>query len=407
MTAIHECQTTTTAGRLHLALELSWSQWKLAFTIGHGQRPRLRTVAARDLPALLHEVVRAKARFGLPDDAPVVSCYEAGRDGFWLHRWLTSQGIDNAIVDSSSIEVNRRRRRAKSDRLDAAKLVTMLLRFHAGEHKVWSVVRVPDVAEEARRQLHRELIAVQDERTEHVNRIKALLASQGIALVSVTSAFLEALAALRCWDGSTLPDDLHQRLRREFARWQLADQQVKELEIERKRRIRSDDTPQVQPVRRLLELSGIGASGAWLLVHELFGWRRFNNRRQVGAIVGLTPTPFQSGDSRREQGISKAGNVPVRRMMVELAWGWLRWQPQSALSAWYERRFAPNGARARKVGIVALARKLLVALWRYLDQGETPAGARLVSWKAKVNREAGKIATRGQIATRGRAAAVA
>jgi transposase len=135
----------------------------------------------------------------------------------------------------------------------------------------------------------------------------------------------------------------------------------------------------------------------------LFGWRRFRNRRQVGAIVGLTPTPFQSGDSRREQGISKAGNVPVRRMMVELAWGWLRWQPDSALSRWYERRFAYHGARARKVGIVALARKLLVALWRYLDQGEIPAGARLVSWKAKVNREAGKIATRGRKA----AAAVA
>jgi transposase len=396
MTAIRKPQTTTANVRLHLALELSWNQWKLAFTIGHGQPPRLRTVAARDMTALLHEVARAKHRFGLPDDTPVVSCYEAGRDGFWLHRWLIAQGIDNAVVDSSSIEVNRRQRRAKSDRLDAAKLVAMLLRFHAGEHKVWSVVRVPDVAEEARRQLHRELMAVQDERTEHVNRIKALLASQGIALASVTSAFLDDLAALRCWDGSTLPEDLHERLRREFARWQLADQQIKDLETQRKRRIRQDDTPQVAPVRRLLELSGIGASGAWLLVHELFGWRRFQNRRQVGAIVGLTPTPFQSGDSRREQGISKAGNVPVRRMMVELAWGWLRWQPQSALSDWYQRRFAHQGARARKVGIVALARKLLVALWRYLDQGEIPAGARLVSWKAKVNREAGKISTRGR-----------
>ena len=138
MTAIREPHTTTTVIRLHLALELSWSQWKLAFTIGHGQPPRLRTIVARNLDGLLHEIVRAKHRFGLPNDAPVVSCYEAGRDGFWLHRWLTSHGIDNAIVDSSSIEVNRRRRRAKSDRLDAAKLVTMLLRFHAGEHKVWS-----------------------------------------------------------------------------------------------------------------------------------------------------------------------------------------------------------------------------------------------------------------------------
>ena len=398
MPAIREAYPTTTGIRLHLALELSWGQWKLAFTIGHGQPPRLRTIAARDLDGLLHEVVRAKHRFGLPPDAPVVSCYEAGRDGFWLHRWLTAQGIDNAIVDSSSIEVNRRRRRAKSDRLDAAKLVTMLLRFHAGEHKVWSVVRVPDVAAEARRQLHRELIAVQDERTEHVNRIKALLASQGIALASVTATFLDDLAARRCWDGSALPDDLRQRLRREFVRWQLTDQQVRDLETERKRRIRQGDTPPFEPIRRLLELSGVGLSGAWLLVHELFGWRHFHNRRQVGAIVGLTPTPFQSGNSRREQGISKAGNVPVRRMMVELAWGWLRWQPESALSGWYERRFAHNGARARKVGIVALARKLLVALWRYLDRGEVPAGARLVSWKVKVNREAGTISHRRRAA---------
>ena len=398
MTAIREPYPTTTGLRLHLALELSWGLWKLAFTIGHGQPPRLRTIAARNLEGLLHEIARAKHRFGLPPDAPVVSCYEAGRDGFWLHRWLTAQGIDNAIVDSSSIEVNRRRRRAKSDRLDAAKLVTMLLRFHAGEHKVWSVVRVPDVAAEARRQLHRELIAVQDERTEHVNRIKALLASQGIALASVTATFLDDLAARRCWDGSTLPDDLQQRLRREFVRWQLTDQQVRDLETERKRRIRQGDTPPFEPIRRLLELSGVGLSGAWLLVHELFGWRHFHNRRQVGAIVGLTPTPFQSGNSRREQGISKAGNVPVRRMMVELAWGWLRWQPQSALSGWYERRFAHHGARARKVGIVALARKLLVALWRYLDRGEIPAGARLVSWKVKVNREAGTISHRRRAA---------
>jgi len=388
MTTIREPQTTTTAVRLHLALELSWNQWKLAFTIGHAQPPRLRTIAARDLVGLLREIAKAKRRFGLPAGALVVSCYEAGRDGFWIHRWLGTQGIDNCVIDSASIEVNRRKRRAKSDRLDAAKLVTMLLRFYDGETKVWSVVKVPDAAAESRRQLHRELIAVQDERTEHVNRIKALLASQGIALASVTAAFPEELAALRCWDGSPLAGDLQQRLLREFARWQLTDRQVKDLEAERRQRIRHDDTPQIEPVRRLLELAGVGLSGAWVLVFEMFGWRRFRNRRQVGALVGLTPTPYQSGSSHREQGISKAGNASVRRLMVELAWGWLRWQPMSALSGWYQRRFADHGARARKVGIVALARKLLIALWRYLDQGEIPAGARLVSWRAKVNAKA-------------------
>src|SRR5262245_43235201 len=388
MTVIREGQTTTMVARLHLALELSWNQWKLGFTIGHGQPPRLRTIAARNLDGLLHEIVRAKHRLGLPDDAPVVSCYEAGRDGFWLHRWLVSQGIDNIIVDSSSIEVNRRRRRAKSDRLDATKLVTMLLRFHAGETKVWSVVRVPDVAEEDRRHLHRELIAVQDERTEHVNRIKGLLAGQGIALAAVTAALPEELGQLRCWDGSELGADLRQRLLREFARWQLADQHVKELENERKQRIRRDDTPQVEKVRGLLDLAGIGLSGSWLLVYELFAWRQFANRRQVGAIVGLTPTPYQSGDDSREQGISKAGSKVLRRMLVELAWGWLRWQPDSELSRWYARRFADHGKRARKVGVVALARRLLIALWRYVEQGEVPAGARLTSWRAKVNAKA-------------------
>lgn len=388
MTATREVPCTTSSPRLHLGFELGWSQWKLAFTIGHGQPARLRTIAARDLPGLLKEIAKAKRRFGLPADAAVVSCYEAGRDGFWLYRWLTSQGVANVIVDSASIEVNRRQRRAKSDHLDAAKLVSMLLRYHAGESKVWSVVKVPEVADEDRRQLHRELIEVQDERTEHVNRIKAFLAGQGIALPSVTANFPAELAKLRRWDGSELGADLVQRLLREFARWQLADRHVKELENERKARIRSDQTPHVVQVRRLLELAGIGLSGSWLLVYELFGWRKFRNRRQVGAIVGLTPTAYQSGDSSREQGISKAGNRMLRRMLVELAWTWLRWQPDSELSRWYQRRFAYHGKRARKVGIVAVARKLLIALWKYLEQGEAPAGARLVSWRAKVSAKA-------------------
>jgi transposase len=384
MTANHEAQFTTRGIRLHVSFELGWQEWKLAFTIGHGQAPRLRSIAARDLPGLLQEIAKAKRRFGLPDDAAVVSCYEAGRDGFWLHRWLTSQGIANVIVDSASIEVNRRKRRAKSDHLDAAKLVNMLLRYHGGETKVWSVVKVPDAAEEDRRHLHRELIAVQDERTEHTNRIKAFLAGQGIALATVTANFPAELAKLRCWDGSELGADLRQRLLREFARWQLADRHVKELENERKQRIRRDDMPHVEQVRSLLDLAGIGLSGSWLLVYELFAWRKFRNRRQVGAIVGLTPTSYQSGDSSREQGISKAGNKLLRRLMVELAWGWLRWQPNSELSHWYERRFAHQGKRARKVGIVALARKLLIALWKYVEHGEVPAGARVACWRAKV-----------------------
>jgi transposase len=385
MTATRDVQRTTNGPRLHLAFELSWSQWKLAFTVGHGQPARLRSLGARDLTGLLTEILKAKRRFGLPDDATVLSCYEAGRDGFWLHRWLTQHGVVNSIVDSASIEVNRRKRRAKSDRLDAVKLLSMLLRYHAGETKVWSVVRVPEPAAEDHRHLHRELITVQDERTEHVNRIKGLLAGQGIALAKVTAQFPEVLEQQRCWDGSELGAELRQRLLREFTRWQLTEAQVKELETERKRRIRCDATPQVAKVRSLLDLAGIGLSGSWLLTYEMLAWRQFANRRQVGAIVGLTPTPYQSGPAHREQGISKAGSKVLRRMMVELAWGWLRWQPNSELSRWYERRFAHDGPRARKIGVVALARKLLIALWRYVEQGEAPAGARLTSWRAKVN----------------------
>lgn len=384
MTTTRENQSSNTAIRLYLAFDLGWSEWKLAFTIGHGQSPRLRTIRARDLESLLREIARAKERFALPADAAVVSCYEAGRDGFWLHRWLVAQGIDNRVVDSSSIEVNRRSRRAKSDRLDAGKLVTMLMRYHGGETKVWSVCRIPDAADEDRRRLHRELIELKDERTRHINRLKGLLANQGLAIASIDESFTDKLNEFRMWDGSELGADLKGQLLREFSRWQFVDRQVRDLEGERSKRIRRDETPLVSQVRRLLELKGVGLNGAWLLVHELFGWRRIGNRKQLGSMVGLTPTAYQSGSSSHEQGISRAGNRRVRRVLVELAWCWLRWQPNSELSHWYVRRFGV-GQRARKVGIVALARKLLIALWRWLEQGVLPAGARLCPWRPKVN----------------------
>jgi transposase len=383
MTATHSECTTKPAG-LYLAFELSWSEWKLAFTIGHGQSPRLRSLRPRDLDKLHLEIAKAKKRFGLPDDAPLCSCYEAGRDGFWLHRYLTAHGVHNCVVDSASIEVNRRKRRAKSDRLDAVKLVSMLLRFHGGESKVWSVVRVPSVTDEDARQLHRELEELKDERTGHVNRLKGLLASQGLSLVQVDQDFPAWLQAARLWDGSALGADLYQRLLREYQRWQLAGRQIKELEKERLQRIRCAQTPHVEQVRQLLQLWGVGVNGAWLLVYELFAWRHFANRKQVGSIIGMTPTPYQSGDSSGEQGISKAGNRRLRRLLVELAWCWLRWQPDSTLSQWYQRRFAKGGRRARKIGVVAVARKLLIVLWRYLQRGEVPAGARLLPWKTKV-----------------------
>lgn len=385
MTATRVSQTTAPCSSLHLAFELGWSEWKLGFTTGHGQQPRLRQIAARDLEALQQEIAKAKRRFGLPADAPVVSCYEAGRDGFWLHRYLVAHGIANRIVDSSSIEVNRRKRRAKSDGLDAAKLLNLLLRYESGEHKVCSVVRVPDVTAEDHRHLHRELIELKDERTSHSNGIKGLLAGQGLAIADIDKNFAEKLGQLRLWDGSPVPAELQQRLLRAWERWQLVDRQIKDLENQRRRRIRCDHTPHVEQVRRLLSMTGVGANGAWLLVYEFFSWRQIKNRRQLGGLTGLTPTPYQSGDSQREQGISKAGNRHLRKLMVELAWGWLRWQADSALSQWFQRRFGSGNKRSRKIGIVALARKLLIALWRYLEHGEIPKGAKLSRWQTKIN----------------------
>ena len=383
MTATHGHDSTVPTGPvLYLALELSWKSWKLAFTIGRGQKARLRTICARDLDALLGEILAAKKRFGLAEEAPVVSCYEAGRDGFWIDRFLRTRDVRNIVVDSSSIEVSRRKRRAKSDSLDAAKLVDMLIRWHNGERKVWAVVHVPSAVDEDRRQLHRELIALKCERTAHVNAIKGLLAGLGLQ-ASVGEGFPERLEKLRQWDGTAVPAAMRQRLLREFDRWQMIGRQIDELEAERAQQLRECDTPEAAKARQLLTLRGIGVNGASLLVGEFFSWRVFRNRRELGSLAGLTPTPYSSGDTQREQGISKAGNRRVRWMMVQLAWGWLQYQPASVLSQWYQRRFGEGNARQRKIGIVALARKLLIALWRYVDTGEVPEGAELIGWDKK------------------------
>ena len=382
MSATHVTDSTTvTAPVLYLAFELGWNSWKLAFTVGAGQKPRLRSIAARDTATVLSEIRQAKHRFGLPEETPVISCYEAGRDGFWLDRFLRDHRVENLVVDSSSIEVNRRRRRAKSDGLDATKLVGMLIRWHLGERKLWGIVRVPTADDEDRRQLHRELIELKAQRTEHINRIKGLLAGLGLS-APIDAGLLDRLDRLRQWDGTELPGGLRQRIARELERWRLVGRQIHDLEAERTRLIRDPETAQGEQVRLLLKLRGIGENAAWLLVREFFGWRGIRNRRELASLAGLAPTPYDSGEARHEQGISKAGNRRVRWMMIELAWGWLRYQPESELSRWYQRRFAAGNVRLRKVGIVAVARKLLVALWKYLETGEVPAGA-VVLEKAK------------------------
>jgi transposase len=361
---------------LYLAFELSAAKWKLGFSTGLGQHPRRRTVDAGELLTLRQEIEMAKRRFGLAADAPVKSCYEAGRDGFWLHRYLLEQEIENLVVDSSSIEVDRRAKRAKTDRIDVGKLLNMLIRYHSGEEKVWRVLRVPSVEAEDMRHLHRQLRTLKVDRTRYICRIKGLLATQGLS-VPIHVDFLDTLAAARLWDGSLLPPGLRARVEREYASLRHTEQQIKELEIERDELIEISKHPSIEKVRQLMRLRAIGPNSAWLFVMEFFGWRQFRNRREVGGLSGLTPTPYQSGEESREQGISKAGNRPLRAMAIEIAWCWLRYQPDSELSLWFYERFGNGGKRMRKVGIVALARRLLVALWRYLETGEIPAGAQL------------------------------
>jgi len=373
-TATHKEQGTTIEATLFMSFELSEKNWKLGFTTGPGQKPRERTVTARDQQRVLDEIASAKRRFGLPETAPVVSCYEAGRDGFWLHRFLEAHGIANHVVDSSAIEVSRRQRRAKSDGLDVRKLLSMLIRYHHGEQKVWQVVHVPSVEAEDQRHLHRDLETLKRERGSTTTRIKGLLSSQGLQVTSLTH-LPEQLDALRLWDGSPIPPGLRQRVLRVYAHHQFLSEQIAEVEAERRALLQTSTDASIDKIRQLMMLKGIGINGSWLLVMEFFAWREFKNRREVGGLAGFTPTPYQSGESAREQGITKSGNRHVRWMTTELAWSWLRFQPDSALSVWFRERFGSGGKRLRRIGIVAVARKLLIALWRFLETGVLPEGA--------------------------------
>ena len=359
---------------LYTAFELSNKTWKLAFS--NGSKVRYVSTDARDLNKLQVEIGMAKKRFGLNEEVKVVSCYEAGRDGFWLHRYLLSLGIGNLVVDSSSIEVNRRKRRAKTDRIDAGKLLGMLMRYHGGEKKVWSVVRVPSEEAEDGKNLGRELKVLKGERTMHINRIKGLLIQQGVVIKRPSSKkFLSKFECARTWDGKELPVDFRTRVVREHQRLRMIEEQIGELKKERARRVTLSDKLCYQQVAQLMRLRGIGPESSWDFVMEFFSWRDFKNRKQVGALAGLTPTPYDSGTSLREQGISKAGSGHIRTLSVESAWCWLRFQPQSKLSRWFNKRFAQGGSRMRRIGIVAVARKLLIALWRYLKDGRVPEGA--------------------------------
>jgi transposase len=368
--ATRHVHSTLNASALYMALELSKKTWIVA--LGDGRRQRQVGVCAGDRGGLLERIRRAKEVFGLAAEVPVYSCYEAGRDGFWIHRWLQSEGVDNVVIDPLSIETNRRRRRAKTDRLDAERMLRKLLQYLGGDKQVWSVVRVPTVEEEDRRRLHRERDRLKKERGQHAVRINALLALHGQS-DKLRAGFPERVEGMRQWDGSPLPPELRDELVREWERLELARQQKRQLEREINERTKQAATPQHQQVRMLAHLRGVGVVSSWALVMEFFGWRTFDNGKEVGGASGLAGTPGNSGDTQRERGITKTGNRSIRTLMVELAWCWLRHQPDSKLSRWFHERFSDR----KRVGIVALARKLLIAFWRYLEHGVVPEGARL------------------------------
>jgi transposase len=355
---------------LYVAFELGKQAWKLAMTSGFGVAPVLRTVASGDWAAVEQAFGAGRQRCGLPPASHVMSCYEAGRDAFWIHRALVGRGIRSRVVDSSSIEVNRRARRTKTDRIDAIKLVQMLVRVCYGEARVWSEVHVPSEADEARRHVSRERTALTQEQTRLINQMRSWLTTYGAALPRQRAE--DWWVTVRDWAGAALPAAVQARLARAQTRLRLVVDQIAELDAQQRTRIAVAAAG--SSLARLVQLKGIATTSASVLIDEGLTWRAFQNRRQVGGLLGFAPVKYESGESSHDQGISRAGNNRLQSVMVQLAWSWVHWQPLSALTIWYRARFG-QGKRARKIGIVALARKLLIALWRWATNGVFPAGA--------------------------------
>jgi len=358
------------AATLYVAFELGKKDWKLALTSGFGVTPWLRTVASGDLGGVERALRQGRERFGLPAQAPVVSCYEAGRDGFWIHRALTERGIANRVVDSASIEVNRRARRAKTDRLDALKLVQMLVRVCLGERDAWHEVRVPTVADEAARQVSRERTALKQAHTRVLNQMRGWLTTWGAALPSRRHG--DWWTRVLDWAGAALPGEVQARLARAEAQRAVLEGQMAELDAQQQAAVTA--AAPTSPLHQLVQLKGVATTSASVLLDEGLVWRAFRNRREVGGFLGFAPTPYESGASAREQGISHAGNKRLQAISIQLAWTWVRWQTRSALTLWYRERFG-RGKRSRRIGIVAVARKLVIALWRYVTTGVLPVGA--------------------------------
>lgn len=365
-------------GTLLVAFELGKAKWKLGIVVPGSGKLSQYTVAGGDVAAVSALLAKARVKASRLVGGPVrtVSCYEAGYDGFWLDRWLAGQGVENRVLDPASVEVDRRSRRAKTDRLDLERLMRALMRLESGDRLACKVVHVPTTEQEDERRPSRERLL--KERTGHVNRLKGLLHGQGVRQSWRRSEdFVAWLARLRTGDGQPLPGHLVAELKREQARLTLVEEQIAEIEAQAKaaRAAAPAGSPSAR-INQLLELKSLGPHGSQILVNEVF-FRDFENRRQVGSYFGLTGTPYNSGDSRREQGIGKAGNGRARAIAVQLAWLWRRNQPTSALSRWFEERVGQQKGAGKRIAIVALARKLMVALWRFLRDGVVPEGALL------------------------------
>jgi transposase len=368
----------TDLGAIFVSLELSRSTWLItSLSPGGGEKMSKHSVRGGDIAGLLERFVQLqnKARARTGQSFSIIVVQEAGLDGFWIHRMLQAEGFESHVVDPASIATSRRRRRAKTDKIDGEALVRALLAYKRGEPRVCAMVRAPTPDEEDRRRLCRERKVLTAERVRHVNRVKGLLFSQGITgYEPLRRDRWRRLDELQTGDGRPLPEHLKAQARRELDRLELVLGQIKAVEAKRDMLFAVEHAVAPAPAAMLLDIKGIGPEFAAVLWSEgLF--RHFDNRRQVAAYAGLAPTPWQSGSVDREQGVSKAGNPRLRTTMIQLAWLWLRHQPDSALARWFHERVSLNGGRLRKTTIVALARKLLVALWKYVTAGVVIEGA--------------------------------
>ena len=365
-------------GAIFVSMELSRSTWLVtSLSPGGGEKMSKHSVRSGDITGLLEQFarLRAKAQARTGTTFPVIVIQEAGLDGFWIHRVLENEGIESHVVDAASILISRRRRRAKTDRIDGETLVRTLLAYKRGEPRVCAMVEAPTPEEEDRRRICRERKTLVAERVEHANRIKGLLFAQGISgYEPLRRDRRRRLEELTTGDGRPLPVHLKAQICRELDRLELLLGQLKAVEAERDALLEPESEAAPTPAQMLARLRGIGPEFAAVLWLEgLF--RSFRNRRQVAAYAGLAPTPWQSGSVDHEQGVSKSGNPRLRTTMIQLAWLWLRHQPKSALSLWFQERVKRNGGRMKKTMIVAIARKLLIALWKFSTSGVVIEGA--------------------------------